>query len=165
MKPVSDVKPSAPRREVTLKDLVGSGDKVVLFTLPFLIVALILNATVPSLSHVEPSATLRTVSVVVASLGVVLWIWSVVLILEKVPRGELITTGPFALMKHPIYTSVALLVLPWIGLLLNTWSWALVGIGMYVGSRIYAPAEEAKLSETFGARWDAYRRSVVFPWL
>jgi Isoprenylcysteine carboxyl methyltransferase (ICMT) family. len=44
--------------------------------------------------------------------GVTIWIWSVVLILTKVPRGELITSGPYALVKHPIYTGVALLVLP-----------------------------------------------------
>ena len=30
-------------------------------------------------------------------------------------------------MKHPLYTIVALLVLPWIGFLLNTWLGALIG--------------------------------------
>ena len=68
-------------------------------------------------------------------------------------------------MKHPLYTAVALLVLPWIGFLLNTWLGALIGIVLYVGSRIYAPAEEASLSETFGAKWDEYSSTVKMPWL
>jgi protein-S-isoprenylcysteine O-methyltransferase Ste14 len=89
----------------------------------------------------------------------------VVLILTKVPRGELITNGPYALVKHPLFTSVALLVLPWLGFLLNTWLGALIGIVLYIGSRISAPAEEASLSETFGAQWDAYCSAVKMPWL
>jgi protein-S-isoprenylcysteine O-methyltransferase Ste14 len=150
---------------VSLKTLVGSGDKIGLFTLPFLIVGVVLQVAFPSLLAVDGSSTLIAISVVVLILGVVIWLWSVVLILVKVSRGELITTGPYAVMKHPLYTSVALLVLPWLGFLLDTWLGALIGIVLYVGSRIYAPAEEADLARTFGERWDAYREHVLIPWL
>lgn len=143
-----------------LKALIGSGDKIALLTLPFVIVGLIANVTVPAIFDVGgPSDLLRTISIVVLIPGVTIWIWSVVLILAKVPRGELITSGPYALMKHPIYTSVALLVLPWIGFLLDTWLGALIGIVLYVASRTYAPAEEEALAATFGPAWDAY-----WPW-
>ena len=93
------------------------------------------------------------------------WIWSAALILRKVPRGELITNGPYSIVKHPLYTSVALLVLPWLGFLFNTWLGALIGIILYIGSRIFAPAEEAALSKTFGASWDEYCNTVKIPWL
>jgi protein-S-isoprenylcysteine O-methyltransferase Ste14 len=33
-------------------------------------------------------------------------------------------------MKHPLYTSVALLVLPWIGFLLDTSVGALIGVAL-----------------------------------
>jgi protein-S-isoprenylcysteine O-methyltransferase Ste14 len=102
---------------------------------------------------------------VVLAVGVVIWIWSVVLILTKVPRGLLITSGPYALMKHPLYSSVALLVLPWLGFLLDTWSGALIGFALYVGSRMYAPAEEAELAKKFGGDWDRYCEGVALPWL
>jgi protein-S-isoprenylcysteine O-methyltransferase Ste14 len=69
------------------------------------------------------------------------------------------------LVKHPLYTAVALLVLPWVGFLLNTWLGALIGIVLYIGSRIFAPREEASLSKTFGAKWDEYARTVRMPWL
>ena len=149
-----------------LKGLVGSGDRIGLFTLPFVVVGLALNIAYPALFDVGgPPTVLAVVSVAVLVDGITIWIWSVVLILTKVPRGELITNGPYSLVKHPLYTSVALLVLPWIGFLLNTWLGAAIGIALYVGSRIFAPVEEAALSRTFGARWVGYRSSVKMPWL
>jgi protein-S-isoprenylcysteine O-methyltransferase Ste14 len=146
--------------------LVGSGDKIGAFTLPFVIVGVLLNALYPSLFEVGgPPPALRVVSLIVLAAGLTVWAWSAVLILRKVPSGELITSGPYALVKHPLYTGVALLVLPWIGFLINTWLGAAIGIVLYVASRIFAPAEEAVLSETFGPAWDEYRNTVKIPWL
>ncbi len=153
-------------RSIGLKDLVGSGEKIALLALPFLLVGLVLNVTVPSMFDVGgPSQALVAISVLVLIPGVTVWIWSVVLILWKVPRGELITSGPFALVKHPLYTGVALLVLPWLGFLLNTWLGAAMGIVLYVATRRYAPREEAELAQRFGPSWDAYCHSVRLPWL
>jgi protein-S-isoprenylcysteine O-methyltransferase Ste14 len=146
--------------------LVGSGDKIGAFTLPFVIAGVLLNALYPSPFEVGgPPPALRVVSLIVLAAGLTVWAWSAVLILRKVPSGELITSGPYALVKHPLYTGVALLVLPWIGFLINTWLGAAIGIVLYVGSRIFAPAEEAVLSETFGPAWDEYRNTVKIPWL
>jgi len=154
------------RRRVTLGMLVGSGHKIMLFTLPFLVIGLVIAIGYPSvLDFGDPPAALRAVSVVVLAAGVAIWAWSVALILTRVPRGELITTGPYGWVRHPIYTSVALLVLPWLGLLFGSWLGALVGIGMYLGSRRYAPEEEAALAKEFGPAWDHYRDAVRIPWL
>jgi protein-S-isoprenylcysteine O-methyltransferase Ste14 len=149
-----------------LKTLVGSGDKIALLTLPFLIVGLILNIFFPTFFSVGgPAPALQAISIVVLIPGVIIWIWSVALILLKVPRNELITTGPFSLVKHPLYTGVTLLVLPWIGFLFNTWLGALIGIVMYLASRRYAPAEEDMLSKAFGPAWKEYCEKVKIPWL
>ncbi len=83
----------------------------------------------------------------------------------KVPRHELITTGPYALVLHPLYAGVALMVLPWLGFLLNTWLGLLTGLVLYTGSRIYAPEEEKILARIFGEKWDSYRKKVLLPWL
>jgi len=147
-------------KKVTLKDLIGSGDKVMLVPLPFLIVGLILNILFPAWFMVGgPSMVLKIISIILLIPGVILWIWSVVLILIKVPQKQLITTGPYALMKHPIYTVVALLVLPWVGFLLNTWLGALVGIALYLGCRLFAHGEEETLSKAFGSAWEDYRQT------
>jgi protein-S-isoprenylcysteine O-methyltransferase Ste14 len=60
---------------------------------------------------------------------------------------------------------VALLVLPSVGLLLNTWLGGVIGITLYLGSRLFAPEEEALLAKTFGPSWDAYCKQVKIPWL
>jgi protein-S-isoprenylcysteine O-methyltransferase Ste14 len=149
-----------------LKRLVGSGDKIGLLLLPFVVGGLVLNLAFPEFFAVGgPPAWLAAISAVVLVVGVVIWLWSVYLILTRVPRGELITSGPYRLMKHPLYTGVALLVLPWAGFLLNTWLGVVLGIVLYVGDRRFAPEEEASLAERFGPRWEAYSRGVVLPWI
>jgi len=146
--------------------LVGSGDRIGLLTLPFLIIGLILNILFPSAFHVGgPPIALKVISIILLIPGVIIWIWSVVLILTKVPKEELITYGPYSLVKHPLYTGVALLVLPWLGFLLNTWLGALIGVILYIASRIFSRQEEETLSKTFGATWDEYCNKVRIPWL
>jgi protein-S-isoprenylcysteine O-methyltransferase Ste14 len=54
-----------------------------------------------------------------------------------------------------------LLVLPWLGFLLNTWLEARAVRRVSV----FAPAEEADLADRFGREWDAYCRRVKVPWL
>lgn len=149
-----------------LKELVGSGDKIILFTLPFIIIGLILNIMFPSFFSVGgPSMLMKLISIVICIIGVVIWLWSVVLILIKVPKKELITYGPYALNRHPIYNGVAILVLPWLGFLLNSWLGVVIGAALLLGSRIFSPEEEKALAKTFGAAWDNYCREVLIPWL
>jgi len=137
-----------------------------LLTLPFLVAGLVLNILRPPLFSVGgPPAALKVLSIIVLIPGVVMWLWSVVLVLVRVPRGELITGGPYALVRHPLYTSVGLLVFPWFGFLLDTWLGALVGIVLYMASRRFAPEEDKDLAKTFGPAWDAYQKKVWMPWL
>ncbi len=151
---------------MNLKELVGSGDKIGLLTLPFLVIGLILNILFPSFFSVGgPSMVLKVISIILLIPGLTIWIWSVVLILIKVPKKELITNGPYSLVKHPIYTGFAFLVLPWVGFLLNTWLGVLIGIVLYIGSRIFSPEEEEILSKTFGSAWDEYSQKVKIPGL
>jgi protein-S-isoprenylcysteine O-methyltransferase Ste14 len=157
---------SSPSGPTTLKRLVGAGDRIGLVTLPVLAVAVVLQLASPSLFTVGgPPAALRWLSIVILVPGLAVWAWSVVLILTRVPRGELITSGPYRLVKHPLYTGVALLVLPWAGFLLDTWLGAVVGAVLYLASRTFAPGEEAELAASFGPAWDDYRRRVLIPWL
>ncbi len=149
-----------------LKVLVGNGRKIGLLVAPFLLVGLILNILFPSFFSVGgPTNVLKVISILVLVPGVVIWFWSVALILIKIPRKELITNGPYALVKHPLYTGVALLVLPWVGFLLNTWLGLVIGIVVYIGSRLFSPEEEDMMSKIFGAAWDDYCRKVLIPWL
>lgn len=147
-----------------LQTLVGSGDRIALFVLPVILVGGYLNYVNPTWFDVGgPPTALRLLSIAVLVPGVVIWIWSVILILRNVPDGRLITGGPYAWVKHPLYAAVALIVLPWVGFLLDTWLGVLIGMVLYVGSRIFAPAEEDALSRAFGDRWADYSERVRLP--
>lgn len=149
-----------------VKRLAGSGDRIGMYVLPFVVVGLYENAMHPGLFDVGAGApALRVLGAAMLVPGVLGWLWSVALILARVPAGQLITRGPFRVVKHPLYTSVALLVLPAAGLLAGSWLGVALGIALYAAARAYAPAEEQALAEAFGDRWHEYVSDVLLPWL
>lgn len=151
---------------ISPRELVGSGERIALLTLPFVVVGVVLNLAFPAFFSVGgPSQALRALSIAILVPGVMIWIWSAALILTHVPRKHLITSGPYALVRHPLYTGVALLVVPWIGFLLDTWLGVVIGLVLYLASRRFSPDEEARLSQTYGRAWNDYRATVKLPWL
>jgi hypothetical protein len=65
--------------------LVGSGDRIGAFVLPFVLIGVALNVAFADMFSVGgPPLWLQVVSAVVLAVGVVVWAWSVVLILTKV---------------------------------------------------------------------------------
>ncbi len=149
-----------------LKVLVGNGRKIGLFTLPFLVAGIPLNIIFPEFFMVnDTSGILFWISLLFLFVGSINWVWTVVLILTKIPRKQLITTGPYAIVKHPLYAGVALLVIPWVGFLLNSWLGIALGIVVYIGSRIFSPEEEQLLSKIFGIEWENYSKRVKLPWI
>jgi protein-S-isoprenylcysteine O-methyltransferase Ste14 len=146
--------------------LVGAGDRIGRAALPFLLVGVTANVLRPSWFAVggRTAAAIATATAVLFA-GIVVWLWSVFLIATKVRRGELVTSGPFAVVKHPLYTGVSLLVLPAAGFLVNTWLGLALGLVVYAAARVYAPAEEEDLERRFGPVWHDYVRRVLIPWL
>jgi protein-S-isoprenylcysteine O-methyltransferase Ste14 len=52
-----------------------------------------------------------------------------------------------------------------VGVLLDGWLGAVLGVVMYLGSRLFAPAEEAALADEFGGEWDSYCHRIKIRWL
>lgn len=75
------------------------------------------------------------------------------------PTHELVTTGPFGLVRHPNYLAMNLLALG--SFLWIPTPWVLVGVvAVAVTSEARARAEERLLIETFGERYEIYLRAV-----
>jgi protein-S-isoprenylcysteine O-methyltransferase Ste14 len=149
-----------------LNFLIGSGRKIGIFFLPFLLVGVTLNIVYPDFFTIGgPHYILFCISIIILLVGIGNWVWTIVLLLTKVPRKELICTGPYALVKHPLYVGMAFLVIPWLGFLLNTWLGVVLGIVMYLGSKLYSPEEEKILFSIFGKDWDDYCKKVRLPWV
>jgi protein-S-isoprenylcysteine O-methyltransferase Ste14 len=107
--------------------------------------------------------TLRWAGVLLFAIGGALRLWPVFALGRRFsglvaiqPGHELVTTGPYAKIRHPSY----------LGLLILLVGWALVfrsGVGLALAALTLPPllarieAEEALLSAHFGAAYDAYR--------
>ena len=73
---------------------------------------------------------------------------------------DLITSGPYALVRHPIYTGMlGMLVATGVGV--GRLPYYLAGAAVYItGTMLRARVEERLLRATFGTRYDDYARRV-----
>ncbi len=151
---------------MNIKELIGIGDKTGRIIFPIIIIGIIINILFPSYFFIGgPSSLLLIISTIVLIIGLINCIWSQILIIINVPKHKLITSGPFSIVKHPLYTGVSLLVIPWVGFIINTWLGVVIGITLFIILRIYAPEEEKTLSNIFGNAWTEYIKKVRIPWL
>lgn len=73
---------------------------------------------------------------------------------------ELVTSGPYRIVRHPIYTSL-LAILGSTLCLLTPWQWAALSLGLFVaGTEIRVYTEDRLLASRFGERFTEYQRSV-----
>lgn len=73
---------------------------------------------------------------------------------------ELVMTGPYRIIRHPIYTSM-LCVLLGTGFMVSSWPLFLLAFVVFiVGTEIRVRIEDKLLASRFGDRFSAYQRSV-----
>jgi protein-S-isoprenylcysteine O-methyltransferase Ste14 len=77
--------------------------------------------------------------------------------LEASPDQELVTTGPYKYVRHPLYVAF-LLMLTSTGLLSSNWFIGVVGVLLIVSITVVRiPAEERLLDQRFGEQYREYR--------
>jgi len=73
---------------------------------------------------------------------------------------QLVTTGPYAIVRHPIYTSLLAILVSTL-FLLTPWQWALLSLALFAaGTEIRVHTEDALLASRFGERFTEYRKHV-----
>jgi protein-S-isoprenylcysteine O-methyltransferase Ste14 len=136
-------------------------------------ILLLLFALAPRVGSPWPAHDLfRLAGWVLAGIGIVLLVWSAVNLgrsLTPFPRplpdGELVTSGAYRLVRHPIYSAV---IIGTLGLSLATENWlrlALTGV-LFLFFDMKARREERWLQEQYPG-YEAYKAHVkrFIPWI
>lgn len=74
---------------------------------------------------------------------------------------ELVRSGPYRFVRHPIYSSMLGMLVCSILLLMTEWEWAAAALALYIGgTEIRVRAEDGLLASRFGPEFQKYNRAV-----
>lgn len=142
-------------------NIVGQGGKIILFTLPSLIGAIVVHRYFPLIAALPGSFGLfKLLGYVLLVPGLVFWGTAVIQLLVGFPQGKLVTTGAYGIARNPIYSSAAFFILPAVALLTTTWVYFVPSIFLYMGVLIFIGEEEQQLRRAFGAAYEDYLARV-----
>ena len=138
-------------------NIVGQGGKIILFTLPSVIAAILVHTYLPQIAALPNSLSfIKPVGYVLLLLGLILWAAAVIQLLAGFSRGKLVTTGAYGVVRNPIYSSVTFFVLPAVALLTLTWVYFVPSVFLYAGVMTFIGTEEEQLTSAFGKEYEDY---------
>lgn len=105
-------------------------------------------------------AVVETVGMVLIAAGLLLWITGVITVMRAYNRDQLVTTGVFALVRHPVYAAWITLVFPGLALLLRSWPMLLTPLVAYAIFKSLIHREDEYLEQRFGQPYRDYRSRV-----
>ncbi len=142
-------------------NIVGQGGKIILFMLPSLIAAIWVHVNLPQIAALPASISfIQPLGYVVLALGIILWGTAIIQLLTGFPKGKLVTTGAYGVVRNPIYSSATFFLLPAVALLTLTWVYFVPAIFLYVGVMIFIGVEEKQLTQVFGQEYEEYLARV-----
>lgn len=138
-------------------NIVGQGGKIILFTLPSLIAAILVHAYFPETAQLPESISfIKPVGYLLLIPGLILWGAAVIQLMTGFSKGKLVTTGAYGVVRNPIYASVTFFILPAVALLTLTWVYVVASVFLYVGVMIFIGKEEQQLTQAFGKAYEDY---------
>ena len=101
-----------------------------------------------------------TLGFALISLGLLLWIVGAVTVMRAYNRDQLVTSGVFALVRHPVYAAWITLVFPGLALFTQSWPMFITPLLAYAIFRHFIHREDEYLEQRFGRPYLEYRRRV-----
>jgi protein-S-isoprenylcysteine O-methyltransferase Ste14 len=140
----------------------GVGPKIFRNAMPALILGILSGIFLKKISHFPIAFTdgIRLTGIALISIGVIIYITSLVQFLREFPKGNLITSGVYRLSRNPLYSSFILFVFPGLSLAFNNWIFLLASVSMYVSLLVLIKDEETQLESIFGKEYTDYKRKV-----
>ena len=142
-------------------NIIGQGGKIILFMLPSLIAAILVPIYFPKIAALPESISfIQPVGYLLLLPGLMLWGAAVIQLLTGFPKGKLVITGAYGIVRNPIYSSVTFFILPGLALITLTWVYFVPSVFLYAGVMIFIGKEEQQLTEAFGKEYQDYMAKV-----
>lgn len=142
-------------------DIVGQGGKIILFVIPFLTAAILIDTYLPHIAALPESISfVRPLGYLLLIPGVIFWATAIIQLITGFSRGRLVTTGAYGIARNPIYSSATFFILPGVALLTMTWVYFVVSVFLYIGVMIFIGTEEWQLTKAFGKDYEDYMTRV-----
>jgi protein-S-isoprenylcysteine O-methyltransferase Ste14 len=140
----------------------GIGPRLALSMLPYSGLALGIHIGLPHISRMteKSSPVLFVAGAALIAGGILLWALGERVVIRAFRAGRLQTSGIYALVRHPMYSSALVFVIPGVALLLRSWPILSVAAGAYLAFRFLVRREERYLQEKFGQEFTDYRARV-----
>src|SRR5512139_1272000 len=123
--------------------IIGQGGKIILFMLPSLIAAILIQLYYPQFAALPTGLSfLQPVGILLLIPGLVLWGAAIFQLLTGFSKGKLVTTAAYGVVRNPIYSSATFFILPGVALLTLTWVYFVASVFLYVGVMIFIGKEE-----------------------
>ncbi len=142
--------------------LFGCGPKLALLCLPYVILSLIVMYRYPEFFDLKLLDFLyvKVSGFIWLALGMIYWIYSAIFFLKYFQPGKLLTEGPFALCRNPIYSSIIVFIIPSLALIFHSGLIFSISIVLYIGFKISIHGETTVLRRIFGEDYEIYEKSV-----
>lgn len=138
-------------------NIVGQGGKIILFMLPSLLAAIAVNVYHPGMTAFPRQLQfLQPAGYILLIPGLILWGTAIVQLLAGFPKGKLVTTGAYGVVRNPIYASATFFLLPAVSLLTFSWVYLIPAVFLYTGVMIFIGTEEKQLTQVFGEAYQDY---------
>lgn len=142
-------------------NIVGQGGKIILFMLPSLIAAILVHIFFPIIAALPESISfIQPFGYVLLIPGLIFWGTAITQLLAGFPKGKLVTTGAYSVVRNPIYSSATFFIIPAVVLLTLTWVYFVPPIFLYLGVMLFIGVEEKQLTKTFGKEYKEYMARV-----
>ena len=129
--------------------------------LPALIGAILIHRYFPQFAALPRSLSfIRPAGYVLLIPGLILWGTAVIQLLAGFPKGKLVTTGAYGVVRNPIYASATFFILPAVAFLTLTWAYLIVSVFLFVGVMIFIGKEEEQLTKAFDREYEDYMARV-----
>jgi protein-S-isoprenylcysteine O-methyltransferase Ste14 len=139
----------------------GIGPKTFVPSLTYTLAAWAATAVWPGVFRLRSLPEIvATFGVLLTAAGLLMWIVGGITVMGAYNRDQLVTSGVFALVRHPVYAAWITLVFPGLALLIRSWPMFITPLIAYAIFRRFIHREDEYLEQRFGQAYLDYRRRV-----